>query len=83
MSIKPGDRVCIPMTGTVGTVLSVTETRAEVRYDHNGRVGQPLLSILTPGELPDKTTPCRHERTQTYDTYPSAAFCLDCGERLP
>lgn len=80
---KPGDRVCIPMTGTVGTVLSVTSDRAEVRYDHSGGIGQPLLSILTPGELPIRKQPCQHERTQTFDVHPSSTFCLDCGERLP
>lgn len=48
---KPGDRVCIPMTGTAGTVLSIIGDRARVQYDHGPR-GEPLLSILTAGELP-------------------------------
>ncbi len=44
---KPGDRVCIPETGTTGTVLTVGDIRAQVQYDH-GPIREPLLSILVP-----------------------------------
>lgn len=48
---EPGDRVCIPMSRTSGTILTVTETRARVQYDH-GPIGEPMLWLLTLGELP-------------------------------
>jgi len=48
---EPGDRVCIPMTGTAGTILTITGDRARVQYDH-GPIGEPKLFILTAGELP-------------------------------